>query len=169
MKELYKSKRVPFSKRCWWAHDLHTCQVHWGPAVISLQMPLANQSHGIIKDYRVTREETRSRGKEPQHTTVYNSDSLALSLDPTEEYIITVTARNENGSSSPSTITIPSSKPGMKLTQLCMLVLCNLLVILSKSLVSFVMWNLFLLLSWPALHAKRFWMSVNIHGKIQVE
>ncbi|XP_030284060.1 leukemia inhibitory factor receptor-like isoform X2 [Sparus aurata] len=86
-------------------------QVVGDQTIILWKMPLANQSHGIIKDYRVTWEETRSRGKEPQHTTVYNSDSLALSLDPTEEYIITVTARNENGSSSPSTITIPSSKP----------------------------------------------------------
>lgn len=154
MTELYKSEW----KSSFFIRDVDECmistharcQVHWGPAVISLQVPLANQSHGIIKDCRVTWEETRSGGKEQQRT-VYHSDSLALSLDPTEEYIITVTARNENGSSAPSAITIPSSRPGMKLTQLCMLVLCNLLVILSKLLVSSVMWNLFLLLSWPAL------------------
>ncbi|KAM8749706.1 oncostatin-M-specific receptor subunit beta-like isoform 2-T2 [Acanthopagrus schlegelii] len=79
--------------------------------IILWKMPLANQSHGIIKDYRVTWEKTRSRGKEPQHATVHNNDSLSLSLDTAEEYIITVTARNENGSSPPSTITIPSFSP----------------------------------------------------------
>ncbi|XP_073334429.1 oncostatin-M-specific receptor subunit beta-like [Pagrus major] len=79
--------------------------------IIIWKMPLANQSHGNIKDYRVTWEKTRSQGKEQQHTTVYNNDSLALSLDMTEEYIVTVTTRNEYGSSSPSTITIPSRNP----------------------------------------------------------
>ncbi|KAM8744290.1 leukemia inhibitory factor receptor-like isoform 1-T3 [Acanthopagrus schlegelii] len=101
---------VPDALDVWW-------QAVGDKIIILWKMPLANQSHGIIKDYRVTCEKSGSRGKEPQHTTVYNNDSLTLSLDRTEEYIVTVTARNENGSSSPSTITIPSCSPVTERTE----------------------------------------------------
>ncbi|KAM9338351.1 leukemia inhibitory factor receptor-like [Symphorus nematophorus] len=71
---------------------------------------LANQSHGHIKDYEVTWSKSTER-EQQNRVTVHNKTRHELSLDTTEEYIVTVTARNKNGSSSPSTITIPRLSP----------------------------------------------------------
>ncbi|XP_035524391.1 leukemia inhibitory factor receptor-like [Morone saxatilis] len=81
-------------------------QVKDSQTIITWKIPLANQSHGHIRDYVVT----WARNTElPQNRTVpYCEHRHELNLDTTEEYIVTVTARNINGSSSPSTITIPS-------------------------------------------------------------
>ncbi len=80
-------------------------------------MLLANQSHGHITHYEVTWTNTTDR--EQKHTTeVHNKHNhLDLNLDTTEENVVTVTAWNRNGSSSPSTITIPSLSAGTKLTE----------------------------------------------------
>ncbi|XP_051269471.1 leukemia inhibitory factor receptor [Dicentrarchus labrax] len=81
-------------------------QVKHNQTIITWKKPLANQSHGHIRDYVVTWAKTTEI---PQNRTVpYYKHRLELNLDTTEEYIVTVTARNINGSSSPSTITIPS-------------------------------------------------------------
>uniref|UniRef100_A0A8C4ERE3 Fibronectin type-III domain-containing protein n=1 Tax=Dicentrarchus labrax TaxID=13489 RepID=A0A8C4ERE3_DICLA len=96
----------------WTSISFHT-KGDGNPDVTSLQKPLANQSHGHIRDYVVTWAKTTEI---PQNRTVpYYKHRLELNLDTTEEYIVTVTARNINGSSSPSTITIPSLNLGMKL------------------------------------------------------
>ncbi|XP_059213276.1 leukemia inhibitory factor receptor-like [Centropristis striata] len=76
--------------------------------MIIWKKPLANQSHGDIEDYEVTWTKTTERDQPNRTTVAFNNDRLALSLDTTEEYIITVTARNINGSSSPSALKIPS-------------------------------------------------------------
>ncbi|XP_074474045.1 leukemia inhibitory factor receptor-like isoform X1 [Sebastes fasciatus] len=75
------------------------------------KVPLDNQSHGHIEDYEVTWTKTTEVKRQNRTKVAPNIHSLALSLDPTEEYIITVTARNINGSSPPSNITIPSLNP----------------------------------------------------------
>ncbi|TDH01745.1 hypothetical protein EPR50_G00165790 [Perca flavescens] len=75
------------------------------------KMPLANQSHGHIEDYEVTWTKTTQRERQNRTKVAPNNYSLVLSLDTTVGHIVTVTARNINGSSSPSTITIPSSNP----------------------------------------------------------
>ncbi|XP_070706599.1 leukemia inhibitory factor receptor-like [Pempheris klunzingeri] len=86
-------------------------QVRGDQLIAIWKMPLDNQSHGQITDYEVTWAKTTGGQQENRTTVPHMSHSLALSLDPTEEYIITVIARNMNGSSSPSIITIPSHKP----------------------------------------------------------
>ncbi|KAM7369393.1 hypothetical protein PAMP_013665 [Pampus punctatissimus] len=68
-----------------------------------------NQSR--ILDHKVTWADTKTPERKTTTKVAPNMDRLALSLDTTKEYIISVTARNINGSSSPSTITIPSSSP----------------------------------------------------------
>ncbi|XP_037609526.1 leukemia inhibitory factor receptor-like isoform X2 [Sebastes umbrosus] len=75
------------------------------------KVPLDNQSHGHIEDYEVTWTTTTEVERQNRTKVAPNNHSHALSLDPTEEYIITVTARNINGSSPPSNITIPSLNP----------------------------------------------------------
>ncbi|KAM7393346.1 hypothetical protein PAMA_008145 [Pampus argenteus] len=72
---------------------------------------LANQSHGHILDHEVTWAPTNTPERKNRSKVAHNKNGLVLSLDATREYIISVTARNINGSSSPSTITIPSSSP----------------------------------------------------------
>ncbi|TKS84082.1 Leukemia inhibitory factor receptor [Collichthys lucidus] len=84
-------------------------QVTGNHVIILWKMPLDNQSHGHIKDYEVTWAKTADR--KPNRTKVHNKDSAELSLDTSEEYIVTVTARNAYGSSSPSTVVIPSLNP----------------------------------------------------------
>nr|XP_046231697.1 leukemia inhibitory factor receptor-like isoform X2 [Scatophagus argus] len=84
-------------------------QVKGNQVIILWKVPLANQSHGHIEDYEVTWAKTTER--EQQNTALVLNCSFSLSLNTTEEYIVTVTARNMNGKSSPSTITIPSRKP----------------------------------------------------------
>ncbi|CAK6972518.1 leukemia inhibitory factor receptor-like [Scomber scombrus] len=79
--------------------------------IITWKMLQANQSHGLIIDHEVTWAHTKT--PERKNTTKVNlpKDSLALSLNTKEEYIIGVTARNRNGSSAPTTITIPTVNP----------------------------------------------------------
>ncbi|XP_045897937.1 leukemia inhibitory factor receptor-like isoform X4 [Micropterus dolomieu] len=78
--------------------------------LIIWKMPLANQSHGRIIDYEVTWARTTERDQQNRTTVAHNQHSLDLSQD-CMSCIVTVTARNINGSSSPSTITIPSLSP----------------------------------------------------------
>ncbi|XP_039856239.1 leukemia inhibitory factor receptor-like isoform X1 [Simochromis diagramma] len=75
--------------------------------VISWKVPLANQSHGEIFDYKVSWAKTKDKNQSNQTNVSRSNHSLTLTLDPSEEYMVTVTARNINGSSSPSTIIIP--------------------------------------------------------------
>ncbi|CAI5666186.1 unnamed protein product [Oreochromis niloticus] len=75
--------------------------------VISWKVPLANQSHGEIFDYKVSWAKTKEKNQSNQTNVSRSNHSLTLTLDPSEEYMVTVTARNINGSSSPSTIIIP--------------------------------------------------------------
>ncbi|XP_042074659.1 leukemia inhibitory factor receptor-like [Haplochromis burtoni] len=75
--------------------------------VISWKVPLTNQSHGEIFDYKVSWAKTKDKNQSNQTNVSRSNHSLTLTLDPSEEYMVTVTARNINGSSSPSTIIIP--------------------------------------------------------------
>ncbi|XP_019216895.1 leukemia inhibitory factor receptor [Oreochromis niloticus] len=75
--------------------------------VISWKVPLTNQSHGEIFDYKVSWAKTKEKNQSNQTNVSRSNHSLTLTLDPSEEYMVTVTARNINGSSSPSTIIIP--------------------------------------------------------------
>ncbi|XP_070845919.1 leukemia inhibitory factor receptor-like [Chaetodon trifascialis] len=84
-------------------------QLKGNQTIIIWKMPLANQSHGDIKIYDVTWAKTTER--EQQKRTKLHKHRLELSLDMTVEYLVTVTAWNINGSSLPSTITIPSLNP----------------------------------------------------------
>ncbi|XP_074545851.1 leukemia inhibitory factor receptor-like [Halichoeres trimaculatus] len=70
----------------------------------------ADQSHGDILEYEVRRAKTTERQLVVTIPTEPNSHSVPLGVEPTEEYIVTVTARNKNGSSSPSSIIIPRLK-----------------------------------------------------------
>lgn len=88
------------------------------PGVPSLQMPLANQSHGDITHYVVTWANTTETEQQNRKEVAHNKHHLSLSLDTTEEYTVTVTAINKIGRSSPSTITVPRFSPGMKLREL---------------------------------------------------
>lgn len=79
--------------------------------VITWKKPLANQSHGDILGYEVAWATTKEKNQ-PNKTKVPSSNySLALQLDPSEDYTVMVTARNINGSSLPSTITVPRRNP----------------------------------------------------------
>ncbi|XP_034459078.1 leukemia inhibitory factor receptor-like [Hippoglossus hippoglossus] len=68
---------------------------------------LENQSHGHVLDYTVTW--SKIEGTEQHNTTTVTHNRATLSLDTTQQYVVNVTARNLNGSSSPSTIITPSS------------------------------------------------------------
>ncbi|KAM9841122.1 leukemia inhibitory factor receptor-like [Aulostomus maculatus] len=76
--------------------------------LIVWKVPLANQSHGDIIDYEITWAPTATPEKLNGTKVSHSMHSLALMLDATEEYIISVAARNIHGSSSPLLITIPS-------------------------------------------------------------
>lgn len=80
-------------------------------SLLSVQIPLANQSGGEILDYTVALTKASERGQQNTTTVPRTNNFLMLTLDPAEEYTVTVTARNINGSSSPATIPIPT--PGM--------------------------------------------------------
>lgn len=71
-------------------------------------MPLANQSRGQILDYTVALTKASGRGQLNRTTVPHSDHRLMLSLDPAEEYIVSIMARNINGSSPPTTITIPT-------------------------------------------------------------
>ncbi|XP_051907296.1 leukemia inhibitory factor receptor-like [Hippocampus zosterae] len=73
--------------------------------IITWKVLPANQSHGNIIDYEVTWEATSERRNKSR--VLHPKRSLALSLDATREHVVSVTARNKYGNSSPSTITIP--------------------------------------------------------------
>ncbi|XP_071322498.1 leukemia inhibitory factor receptor-like [Trachinotus anak] len=75
--------------------------------LITWKVLLANQSHGHITNYTVTWAKTTETQALNRSTVANTEHQLSLSLDPTEEYLVSVTARNINGSSSSSTITIP--------------------------------------------------------------
>lgn len=72
---------------------------------------LANQSHGEIIDYEVNWTQTREKALQFRKKLPTSTQSVTLSVNPGEEHIVTVTARNRHGSSSPSTIVIPSLRP----------------------------------------------------------
>ncbi|KAF7646272.1 hypothetical protein LDENG_00190580, partial [Lucifuga dentata] len=86
-------------------------QMEHNQTLIIWKMLQANQSHGQMIDYKVTW--TKSTEPKRQHvTSVKPPDlSVSLSLDTNEEHVVTVTARNVNGSSFPSAITIPRFHP----------------------------------------------------------
>ncbi|XP_029940828.1 leukemia inhibitory factor receptor-like [Salarias fasciatus] len=73
---------------------------------------LANQSHGEILDYEVTWTKSREEEWQIRSKVANSNESVTLSLNPGEEHMVTVRARNTHGSSSPSTIIIPSRGPG---------------------------------------------------------
>ncbi|XP_038133429.1 oncostatin-M-specific receptor subunit beta-like [Cyprinodon tularosa] len=66
--------------------------------------PLNNQSHGNIIKYEVTWANTT-------FLVNHSINRYSLLLDPSKEHVVTVTAINEHGISSPSTITIPVISP----------------------------------------------------------
>ncbi|XP_060931645.1 leukemia inhibitory factor receptor-like [Limanda limanda] len=68
---------------------------------------LEKQSHGHVLDYTVTW--SKIKGTEQHNTTTVTHNHFPLRLDTTQQYVVNVTARNVNGSSSPSTIITPSS------------------------------------------------------------
>ncbi|XP_033976150.1 leukemia inhibitory factor receptor-like isoform X2 [Trematomus bernacchii] len=67
--------------------------------------------HGLIKGYEVIWRKTTEKQQHHITNLAFNKQSFSLSLNSTKEYIVTVTARNIKGSSTPSTITIPSLNP----------------------------------------------------------
>ncbi|XP_040915438.1 leukemia inhibitory factor receptor-like isoform X2 [Toxotes jaculatrix] len=79
--------------------------------LIFWKKPLDNQSHGHILHYTVTWAKTTETKHKNRTQVASNEHHLELSLDTTEELIVTVTASNLNGSSSPSAITIPRFTP----------------------------------------------------------
>ncbi|XP_041667657.1 leukemia inhibitory factor receptor-like isoform X2 [Cheilinus undulatus] len=72
----------------------------------------AEQSHGEISEYEVSWKKTSESELQNQTKVDKNDHSVALNLDRAEEHIVTVTARNINGSSAPSTIIIPPLSTG---------------------------------------------------------
>lgn len=80
-------------------------------------MPLAHQSHGNIENYTVTWAKTAETEQQENTTVPHSEHHVELSLNTKDEYIVAVTATNINGSSYPSTITIPRRNSGMKLLQ----------------------------------------------------
>ncbi|XP_034752110.1 leukemia inhibitory factor receptor-like isoform X2 [Etheostoma cragini] len=84
-------------------------QVMENQIIIIWKKPLPHQSHGVIEEYEVTWTKISERERQNRTKVGPNNNSFALSLDTTVEHVVTVTARNINGSSSPSTIT--SSNP----------------------------------------------------------
>uniref|UniRef100_A0A8C5HIT0 Fibronectin type-III domain-containing protein n=2 Tax=Gouania willdenowi TaxID=441366 RepID=A0A8C5HIT0_GOUWI len=81
--------------------------------IIIWKRPRANQSHGDIIDYDVSWTKPGAASDTNKATVSHRHHSVALSLNSSEEHIVTVTARNINGSSSPSTITISPDKAAL--------------------------------------------------------
>lgn len=74
--------------------------------------PQAEQSHGDIIQYEVSwMNSTENQDKQKQNVEKRDPDSrcISLNLTQTKEYKVTVTARNINGSSPPSTIITPGN------------------------------------------------------------
>ncbi|XP_071390046.1 leukemia inhibitory factor receptor-like isoform X2 [Centroberyx affinis] len=85
-------------------------QMEHNQTIIRWKTLLPNQSHGEIRDYEVTWRKATER--ERQTKTIFPPEhSVALSLFASEEHIVTVTARNVIGSSSPAAITISTLHP----------------------------------------------------------
>ncbi|XP_041826198.1 leukemia inhibitory factor receptor-like [Melanotaenia boesemani] len=78
--------------------------------VIMWKTLLANQSQGDIIQYEVTWSHRSMRGQPNQVNVTHSKHNLTLTLDPREEHVVIVTARNKHGNSSPSTIVIPSNR-----------------------------------------------------------
>ncbi|KAM3874201.1 leukemia inhibitory factor receptor-like [Diretmus argenteus] len=92
------------------ALDVWMLQEQNQPVTITWKTLLANQSHGQILDYEVTWGKTGEN--ERRTVTIYPPEnSVALRLDAGEEHVVAVTARNLNGSSSPSAVIIPRFDP----------------------------------------------------------
>ncbi|XP_077398719.1 leukemia inhibitory factor receptor-like [Vanacampus margaritifer] len=83
--------------------------------IITWKVPLANQSHGDIIDYEIIWAPTSERCQKSR--VLHPQNSFVLSLDATKEYAVSVTASNEYGNSSPSTITIPNLNTGSVLVK----------------------------------------------------
>lgn len=75
--------------------------------VITWKMLEDHQSHGLIIDYEVTWINTAQKPPNKNKiSVVHPNHSIVLNLNVSEEYIFKVTARNEDGSSSPSQIIV---------------------------------------------------------------
>ncbi|KAF6714436.1 Oncostatin-M-specific receptor subunit beta [Oryzias melastigma] len=92
---------VPEALDVWMQRNNNATRIVW-------RIPLANQSGGEILDYTVALTKASERGQQNTTTVPRTNNFLMLTLDPAEEYTVTVTARNINGSSPPATITIPT-------------------------------------------------------------
>nr|XP_019961882.1 PREDICTED: leukemia inhibitory factor receptor-like [Paralichthys olivaceus] len=79
--------------------------------LIIWKIPQENQSHGLMLDYTVTWSKIRETNQ--LNTTTVTHNNVTLSLDTTQQYVVKVTARNEIGSSSPSTIITPHVSGGL--------------------------------------------------------
>lgn len=72
-----------------------------------------HQSHGLIIDYEVTWINTAQKPPNKNKiSVVHPNHSIVLNLNVSEEYIFKVTARNEDGSSSPSQIIVSRQSQG---------------------------------------------------------
>ncbi|XP_061836587.1 leukemia inhibitory factor receptor-like isoform X4 [Nerophis lumbriciformis] len=90
-----------------------TCQLHISHGYAqNSTVPLAHQSHGDIIDYAITWAPTKTPDRREKSSVTHPKNSFALRLNSTDEYAVSVTARNSNGSSSPSSVTIPILNPG---------------------------------------------------------
>ncbi|XP_061887351.1 leukemia inhibitory factor receptor-like isoform X2 [Entelurus aequoreus] len=87
-------------------------QVKDKKSVITWKVPLAHQSHGDIIDYVIRWAPTKTPDRQEKSSVTHPKNSFALGLNSKEEYAVSVTARNSNGSSSPSSVTIPILNPG---------------------------------------------------------
>uniref|UniRef100_A0A3B5KNS6 Fibronectin type-III domain-containing protein n=1 Tax=Xiphophorus couchianus TaxID=32473 RepID=A0A3B5KNS6_9TELE len=76
--------------------------------VIVWKKLLANQSHGDVTGYQVAW--TRTTGSDQLHKEEVNASVHEYTLDG--DSVVTVTAKNQHGSSPPSTITVPPTSPG---------------------------------------------------------
>ncbi|XP_026154044.1 leukemia inhibitory factor receptor-like isoform X2 [Mastacembelus armatus] len=81
--------------------------------IIIWKMLLASQSHGAITDYAVTWVETTEPEQQNRTTVAPKEHQVALNLDTTKEYVVTVIARNKNGNSSHSIVTTPCFSSGI--------------------------------------------------------
>uniref|UniRef100_A0A3P9LMT7 Fibronectin type-III domain-containing protein n=1 Tax=Oryzias latipes TaxID=8090 RepID=A0A3P9LMT7_ORYLA len=92
---------VPEAVDVWMQRSKNKTMVVW-------KLPLANQSRGLILDHTIALTKASGRVQLNRTTVPHSDNRLMLNLDPAEEYIVSITARNINGSSPPATITIPT-------------------------------------------------------------
>ncbi|KAM9735379.1 leukemia inhibitory factor receptor-like isoform 1-T1 [Menidia menidia] len=94
---------VPDAPDVWWMHKTENkTEIIW-------KMPLKSRNPEQIV-FEVACASTKERDKQNK-SEVLHKNRFILSLDAREEHVVTVTARNSLGSSSPSTITIPNISP----------------------------------------------------------